>query len=210
MFDWLKEFLLSPAVPVMMVLIIALANNLLENLFPPSPGDTVLLFLGTLIGIGKVDFPMLLLFSTIGSVAGFAIMFSLGRVFGKRIVDTDRFKFINSESLKKPEEWFQKYGYWVIVINRFLSGTRAVISFFAGISKLNTVVTIVLGSLSSIIWNAFIIYLGMQLGENWESADYYLSQYGKFVLILAVAVIAYFAIRYYLKRKKNGNNSRNY
>ena len=41
------------------------------------------------------------------------------------------------QRIEKIEVWFAKYGYWVIFANRFLSGTRSVISLFAGIFKLN-------------------------------------------------------------------------
>ena len=37
----------------------------------------------------------------------------------------------------KVEKWFADWGYWVIFANRFLSGTRSVVSIFAGLFHLN-------------------------------------------------------------------------
>jgi membrane protein DedA with SNARE-associated domain len=202
MLEWTKEFLTGPTVPVIMILLFALGNNFLENIFPPAPCDTVLLFIGTLIGLGKVDFFSLLLFSTIGSTLGFILMFYLGRVFGDRIIDSGKIKFITPDSLKKPEMWFAKHGYVIIVANRFLSGTRAVISFFAGMSHLRTDLTILFSVVSSLVWNAILLLLGMFLGESWEIADEYMSKYGQIILIVAVLVILFFIIKYIITKKK--------
>ncbi|MEN3027519.1 MAG: DedA family protein, partial [Chlorobiota bacterium] len=53
------------------VLLFALAVTFLENVFPPSPSDVLLLFCGVLVGLGVVDFAALVLAATVGSVAGF-------------------------------------------------------------------------------------------------------------------------------------------
>jgi membrane protein DedA with SNARE-associated domain len=202
MIEWTREFLTGPTVPVFVILLFALGNNFLENVFPPAPCDTILLFIGTLIGLGKVDFFSLLLFSTIGSTSGFALMFFLGRLFGDRIVDSGRIKFITRESLKKPELWFEKHGYSIIIANRFLSGTRAIISFFAGITNLRWDLTIILATVSSLVWNAILLLLGMLLGNSWEVADEYISHYGNIILMVVSVIIIFFIIKSIIIRKK--------
>jgi membrane protein DedA with SNARE-associated domain len=202
MLEWTREFLTGPTVPVFVILLFALGNNFLENIFPPAPCDSVLLFIGTLVGLGKVDFFSLLIFSTLGSTLGFALMFFLGRLFGDRILNSGKIKFISTESLKKPEQWFEKHGYLIIVANRFLSGTRAIISFFAGITKLRTDLTILLAAVSSLVWNAILLLLGMLLGESWEVADNYMSHYGTIVLIVALVIIIFFIIKSIITKKK--------
>lgn len=204
MIEWTIEFLSGPAIPVIVILLFAMGVTYLENIFPPAPCDAILVFIGTIVGLGKVSFWLILLFSTVGSTLGFTTMFALGHLFGDRIVNSHRLKFINPESMEKPERWFRKYGYIVIAVNRFMSGTRAVISFFAGMSDLNKSKTLILATISSLIWNGILIFAGMELGENWQDADKYISQYGEFILIAFIAVALFFAIRYYwMKKKKN-------
>ncbi len=194
-------------VPWYWILVIAAFVTFLENVFPPSPSDTVLVFIGSLIPLNAVDFVPLLISSTIGSALGFIFMFWLGYKFGVKIIDANRFKFISRETLKKPEEWFQKWGYLVILINRFLSGTRSVISFFAGISKLNIHKTTIFCIIGSLIWNSLLICLGIFFGNNWELADYYIELYGWIIASILAFVIAYFAVRWILSLKKQKNNS---
>src|SRR6202008_4984466 len=100
----------------------------------------------------KGNFMLALLAGAAGSTVGFMIMYIFGRWFGKKILDAGKMPFINLDTLHKLERWFVKYGYWLIVGNRFLSGTRAVVSFFAGISGLNLLKTTILSFISSVCW----------------------------------------------------------
>ncbi|HEY6437898.1 MAG TPA: DedA family protein, partial [Ignavibacteriaceae bacterium] len=104
----------------------------IENVFPPSPSDVVTVVGGSLIGTGSINFLFALAFSTLGSILGFILMFYIGSTIDKKIIHSGKIKFIPRESLDKVEIWFKKYGYFVVVANRFMPGTRAVISFFAG------------------------------------------------------------------------------
>lgn len=193
------------SVPWGWILVIAFFFTFLENVFPPAPCDSILLFTGTLVGIGVIDFTPLLLVSTAGSVIGFWTMFQLGKSFGIKIVDSHRFKFINRETLEKPDIWFKKYGYIIIVVNRFLSGTRAVISFFAGISNLSPYKTLALSGLSALLWNAILIGLGVFLGSNWDQAEKYIRLYGLIILPIILILISIFVYKWIkdLKKKRH-------
>jgi membrane protein DedA with SNARE-associated domain len=190
-------------VPWFWILVFAFLITFLENVFPPAPCDSFILFTGTLVGLKTVGFIPLLIFTTLGSVAGFVFMFWLGYEFGIKIVDSNKIKFINKQTLEKPEELFRRYGDYIIVLNRFLSGTRAVISFFAGLSKLNIIKTTILCSISALVWNIILIYLGIILGKNWRLADYYLGLYGKILLPVIIFIVLAFVLYKYLKSRKN-------
>ncbi len=176
----------------------------IENLFPPSPSDVLIVFGGTLVGIGTVSFPVMLFSATLGSVTGFITMFYIGKFFGDRILEEKKISFLPLELIHKAEEWFQKYGYGIIIANRFLSGTRAVISFFAGMSHLPISKTTLLCALSAGAWNAILLYAGMALGHRWVLVNEYLSRYGTIILvgvgIVAIGIII--KIRFFPKPKE--------
>jgi membrane protein DedA with SNARE-associated domain len=174
----------------------------IENLFPPSPSDVVMLFIATLTGIGTIGFIPAVAVATLGSVMGFLTAFVLGRQFGRRITESGKLPFLTKDSLKKVDKWFSRYGYWVIVANRFLAGTRAVISFFAGMSNLEIATTTILCTVSALAWNALVIGVGKFLGANWRQGETLLRQYGLVVTILLVAIVLYFGIRWFINRKK--------
>lgn len=193
-------------VPWYLVLITAFFITILENIFPPSPSDSVIIFTGTLVGIGTVGLFPLLIVTTAGSILGFAVMFYLGRFLGHRIIKSKRIPFINEENIKKPNKWITKYGYVIIAINRFLSGTRGVVSLLAGMAELHPTYTISLAGASALIWNFILIYLGVVLGENWRRAEKYLEAYERFILpaviIILLLILTKFVISYILKKRK--------
>jgi membrane protein DedA with SNARE-associated domain len=190
------------SVPWEWVLIFAFFITFLENIFPPAPCDSILVFTGGLVGIGTVSMAPLLIVATLGSTVGFIAMYYLGRKFGISIIDSKRFKFVSRKEIEKPERLFNKYGDWIIVANRFLSGTRAIISFFAGISKLKIGKTVLLSALSALAWNSILIYAGYLLGDNWEQATEYFALYGKILTIAIVIAIAIAVLLWYRKKKK--------
>ena len=177
--------------------------SFIENVFPPSPSDLVILIGGTLVSTGAINFIPTLLLATVGSVLGFMTLFYFGSTVDKKLVHSGKYKYIPVDAIEKVEQWFKKYGYWIILVNRFLPGTRSVISFFAGMSKLNVKRTIILAAISAFVWNAIILYLGFVFGHNVDVIDKYLSTYSNIVIGFTIIVVVIFVTRYLLKKKKS-------
>lgn len=175
----------------------------IENLFPPSPSDIVVVIGGSLVGTGTISFIPLFIAATLGSLTGFLTAFIIGWQFDKKLIHSGKIKFINIQSVDKVETAFRKWGYYLIVANRFLPGTRAVISFFAGMSRLNVNKTTILSLVSSALWNAILIYLGISFGENVDLIDGYLKTYSTIIWIIMGVIVLFFVVRYFIiKRKK--------
>jgi len=194
--DWSYEFLKT--IPWYSILLFSLFITFLENIFPPSPSDVLLVFMGTLVSIGTVSFFPLMIMASIGSTLGFLAMYYLGYKFESKIINSSKLSFVSKASLEKPEKWFQKYGYYIIVANRFLSGTRAVISFFAGMSKLNLTKTTLLSTVSAMIWNSVLIYLGVKFADNLDLVKEYITLYGKIVFPIIIIVLLVLAIKFFV------------
>jgi membrane protein DedA with SNARE-associated domain len=173
-----------------------------ENLFPPSPSDMVIVIGGSLIGTGYLSFVPALVFSTGGSTAGFLTAFAIGWQLDKKLLHSGKLKFITVEAVERVENAFRKFGYYLIVANRFLPGTRAVISFFGGMSRLNVHKTLILSALSSLLWNIVLLYLGIMFGKNIVVVDKYLKTYSNIVVAVSVAVVVFFVVRYFINKKK--------
>ena len=174
---------------------LVLGIALIENLFPPAPSDVMIIAAGSLVGLGQVGFVETLLSATAGSTIGFVMMYKIGEWFGDHILEQGKIKFLPVESVHRVERWFVKYGYAIIVINRFLTGTRAVVSFFAGMSELRLPLTAVLCFFSALIWNAILISIGMYLGQNWEKIGFYLSTYSQGVTAVLVLIVIVWAAK---------------
>lgn len=173
-----------------------------ENIFPPSPSDVVIVVGSSLIATTELSFIPILLITSIGSALGFVLMYYVGKLFGEKLIRRGKIKFIKHGDILKADRWFRKWGYKLILANRFLPGTRSVISFFSGVHELDVGRTFVFSAISAFAWNAFIIYLGMVVGHNVELIDYYLNTYSYAIIALTIAVIAVILIRIFWRKKK--------
>ena len=179
----------------------------IENLFPPSPSDVIVVFGGALAAMGRGTVLLAVLSGTTGSTLGFLTMYGIGRWFGRRIIEANKLKFVPLEGVHTVEAWFARYGYWLIVINRFLAGTRAVVSFFAGMSELRVGRTLALSFVSSLVWYSLLIYGGYSLGRHWEKVMLYLTTYSQVTTGIIILTVVVFVARYLIvkggKEKKN-------
>jgi membrane protein DedA with SNARE-associated domain len=195
------ENLFSQISPAMAYVILGL-SAFTENVLPPIPGDTVVVLGAYLVSLGQLTFWGVYISTTIGSVIGFVTMYYIGRKFGRSFIyKKSRLKMFKEEDIRKTEIWFGKWGYWVIVANRFLSGTRSVISLFSGFFHLNAFFVIALSIVSAAIWNGLLLFAGMAVGKNWEIIMKIISQYNKVLIAVTVIVVGYIIYRKYYKNK---------
>jgi membrane protein DedA with SNARE-associated domain len=194
-FLWLKT--LSPVVVLAMVFLIAY----IENIFPPSPSDMLLVVAGTLIGGGKISFAPALTMATLGSVLGFMTAYVFGRYFEQRFVSGRYHRYLPVNGIHQVERLFNRFGYGVIVANRFLAGTRAIVSVFAGMSKMNLLATTLLSAVSAALWNSILLYLGIVFADNYRAAEHYLTTYSKIVTVVFAVAVILFLWRFFRKRR---------
>lgn len=178
----------------------------IENIFPPSPSDVVIVFGGSMVALGKSNFFATLIFASFGSMLGFITMYLIGKWFGGHIIETRKYKFIPVDNIHKMEKWFNKYGYAIIIANRFLAGTRAIVAFFAGISEMNLKITAILSLASAMVWNVILLYSGYAMGRNWKKISEHLETYWMIVTsVMILAVLVWILYYFFYQRKKTTN-----
>jgi membrane protein DedA with SNARE-associated domain len=193
----LEDFILGlQSLDPVVIYLVVFSIAYIENIFPPSPSDLVVVFAGSLVGIHHIGPFWTLVAATAGSTLGFVTMYKIGDLFGDRILERGRIPFIPLPAVRKAEAWFTRYGYWLIIANRFLAGTRAVVSFFAGMSDLDIMKTTVLSFVSALVWNTILVSAGYFLGRNWQRIGFYLSTYGQIVTGIVVLVVLVLIAKY--------------
>jgi len=175
--------------------------SFIENIFPPSPSDVVVVIGSTLIAHSAMGFIPILLVTSFASALGFIVMYLIGEFSGEKIIRKGKLKFLKQEYLEKADLWFHKYGYNLILINRFMPGTRAVISFFCGVHRLKPIRSFVYAAVSSFFWNIILISLGIALGNNVHLIDKYLSTYSNIILVISILVVGFVVYKFWLKKK---------
>ena len=196
--EWMSG--VPPLWAYLIILVIAYG----ENVLPPIPGDLVVVFGGYLVGLGKLNFILVVVLATIGGAVGFMTMYAIGVRMGKAVLDPERLRWLPKQYFFKVQAWMQRWGYGVVAANRFLSGARSVISLTVGMAHMPAARTAVFATLSAAVWTVLITAAGYIVGENWEVVSVYLRRYGQVVLALIALAVATQLIRSYRVRKKPG------
>lgn len=182
----------------------------IENVFPPVPGDTITAFGAFLVGTGRLDYALVYLSTTLGSVLGFVCLVLVGRCLGREFFIGRDYRYLPARRIMKAEFWFRRYGYLVVLANRFLPGVRSVISLASGIARLSLWKVSLCAIASASAWNLIWIHTGYLLGDNWELVKdrmgTILRNYNTVVIaLMATALAVYIFIRLRAaKRRKSG------
>ena len=178
-----------------------------ENVFPPIPGDTITAFGAFLVGTQRLSFTWVYVSTTIGSLLGFMFLFWVGRLLGRRFFMEKDYRFFRAQDILRAEEWFRRYGYLLVLLNRFFPGIRSVISISGGISGLNTVRVAVLALASCAVWNLIWIAMGYMLGTNWdvvkERMAGIMARYNLAVLAFMGLFVLFFVARRIVKKRRD-------
>ncbi len=173
-----------------------------ENIFPPIPGDTATVIGAYLVGRNILNFWGVYMSTTLGSVLGFMGIYVISYWLEWKVIDKYHPKWVAKTHLDRVEVWFNKYGYWVILFNRFLTGVRSVISLVAGLSKMKIMRVFIYAFTSCAIWNAGLLYLGIILGRNMEMIVELLRLYNRVVLTVLLGLIFIYLIYRKVKKEK--------
>lgn len=193
--------------PPLVIYLILFSAGVLENLVPPIPGDTVMLFGAYLSSQNIVSFDLAFISTTAGSVAGYLALFAVAYRYGVQTIRRFGARFFSEKSLSRAEDYLRRYGYFVILINRFLPGLRSVISIVTGYSRCRFLPVFLLSLLSASVWNFIWMYTVYKLGGNWEAVKNeclrVLGLYNRLAfLILISGAVLFLVIRLIKKRAK--------
>jgi membrane protein DedA with SNARE-associated domain len=184
-------------------LLILFGSAFVEYVFPPFPGDTVTLFGAFLAANFDWSVPLVFAAVTLGSLAGSAADYGLGRRLAKTPVDQlSGRKRRAREKVQPILEKFERHGAVYVVVNRFLPGIRAFFFIAAGMARLPLWKVLAWGAVSAAAWNALIIGVGFAIGKNWDRLLGLLRTYTTGAWILIGVVVAALFVRWLVKRRK--------
>lgn len=173
----------------------------LESALIPIPSEVTMPFAGFLVSQGKFSFVAVVIIGAIGNLVGSWIAYALGYFLEEIIIVSlikkyGKFTLITIDEYNHSLKWFNKFGDKIAFFSRILPAVRTFISLPAGLAEMNFWKFSIYTFLGSLIWSAVLTYVGVYLGEKWESIGGY---FHKFDLILAILLI--FAVLFYINHK---------
>jgi membrane protein DedA with SNARE-associated domain len=191
----------GPAAPAILFL-----GSLIEYVFPPFPGDT-LVVLGAWYAVnGKISWPFAFLAVTAGAVVGAWIDYRIGVALGAALErGAMRRGPITLEHVRRVEAGYARFGAWFLLANRFLPGIRAFLFVGAGAARLPVGKVLLWGGISAAAWNALLLLVGAYLATNLSEFVGWLERYTAFAWVVMAVIAALLLTRFALaarRRKK--------
>ena len=176
----------------------------LENIIPPIPSELIMPLAGFTVTQGEMNFILVIIAGTIGSVIGTMPWYFLGKSWGlKRTMKiADRYGkwlTLSGKDVARANDWFNRRGNTAIGFGRLVPGIRTYISLPAGISRMPILPYLIYSTLGSIFWVTFLSGAGYIFGANYELVGKYMKPFSIFVLIAVISTIIFWII----KRKKS-------
>lgn len=163
----------------------------LESFIAPIPSEIILPFSGFVASLGSMNIYFVIIVATIAAYLGSLPFYFIGRWGEKPVLKfLDRYGkylFIKKSDVKKGFEVFDKYGTGVVFVGRVIPIIRTLISFPAGVSKMNFFKFTIYTLLGSLVWNIVLTYTGFILGDHWEKIGVIVGKYEK--VIIAVCIV---------------------
>ena len=176
----------------------------LENIFPPYPGDAVVFGGAFLAGTGELYLSIVFLATFLGSLSGAMLLYSLGKRGARKLFIFHTGIFFNEEQLKKIENWFRKYGEKILIISRFVAGVRSGIALAAGIGNINLKKMAIYTGVSVLLWNGILTGVAVVLKQNHQQAYKFLTTYNSIVLAILTLIVIFWLVRLAGRKLKRG------
>ncbi len=151
---------------------------------------------------------LVVLIATLGALIGAYINYFLSRFLGRPIVywfadsKVGHLLLLNSEKVKKAEDYFIEHGNSSTFIGRLVPGIRQLISIPAGLAKMNIGAFTLYTILGSGSWNIILAILGYVAHGKQDLINQYSHELSYILLGLGVLFIIYLVYKG-LKKKKN-------
>jgi membrane protein DedA with SNARE-associated domain len=200
--NWLIELVSTLGYPGIAV------SMFIESFFAPIPSELIMPFAGFLASQGEMNLVILALVGGIFSYLGSLPFYFLGYWGNDYIVNNfiskyGKYLFISQKEVDRGFAVFDKHGNGIVLIGRIIPIIRTVISFPAGVAKMNFLEFSFFTLIGSIIWSGFLATAGYLLGDNWGQVIEWVESYQGIIIALLVLIVVGFLLSRLLRRKAN-------
>ena len=157
----------------------------------PLPSEVIMPFAGYVLA---TSLPKLFLVATAGAIGcnlGSILPYWLGRWGGRPAVERfGRYLLLSRRDLEMTEHAFQRYGGLTVLVGRLLPIVRTFIALPAGIAKMPQLRFHVYTFIGSWPWCLALAWVGMKLGDRWNTDPRFKAIFHRFHLGVEIALLA--------------------
>ncbi len=190
--------------------IIVFLYSFFEVIFPPLPGDSLLILSGSLTGLSGSSPIAIIISASLGTFVSSILLYLIGAKMEKALLNSSKHsQLLNSKMFHRLEKWFKRYGFWTIILSRFIPVVRSGIILAAGMVNMERGKTFLAVGVSIIISTSIFVVSGSFLGQNWRKLpEFWNDRVKNIFLILLVLIILYSILVWFCKLLRTKNRKR--
>ncbi len=133
---------------------------------PILPGDSFLFALGALAAVpgSPINVWLLAGLLVVAAIAGDAVNYQIGALFGPKVFHFERSRFFNQKHLIRTHEFYERHGGKTVVLARFIPIVRTFAPFVAGIGKMGYVRFWQFNCVGGTVWVLLFLFGGYFFG----------------------------------------------
>ena len=191
---------LSPVAPFLFYVVVGgivfIETALLVGFF--LPGDSLLFSAGLVAAVrNDVNIVILVLTVFLAAFIGDQVGYVLGRKIGRPYFQRRNSKRMQ-KMLAKSERFYERYGWWSVVIARYIPWVRTFVPPIAGTVKMNYYKFLTANALGAFLWGVGITLAGFYSGSISWVKDI---SYGLAIFFITASLIS--ALLNYLREKRD-------
>ena len=163
----------------------------IESACVPLPSEVIMPFSGYLVYLGRFSLLAVATAGAIGCNVGSVIAYEVGYFGGRPLVERyGSYLLLSRRELEWADRFFERWGNSAVFIARLLPVVRTFIALPAGIARMPRARFHIYTFLGSWPWCLMLAYVGLKLGEKWETDPRLKTWFHRFdVLILALILV---------------------
>ena len=186
----------------------------LESSFVPFPSEVVIppavYVAANPESKGGMKIWLVVLFGTVGALLGALLNYFLSMWLGRPIVyafaesKLGHLLQLSKEKVQRAEVYFNEHGVVSTLVGRFIPVIRQLISIPAGLSRMNLGSFCLFTTLGALAWNVILALLGYLAYKAADPSviEKYSHQLSIIIVVLFVAVVAFFVLHAVIRKKK--------
>ena len=169
---------------------------LLESACIPVPSEATMLFAGFNASEGEYSLFAITAVGSIANLVGSWVAYAVGYYGRVEVLEKHGKKLhISPKHLAWADRWFDRYGDATVFFTRMLPIVRTFISLPAGVARMPFWRFSILTFLGCVPWVLMLGFIGVQVGDRWESWKDSLHYFDYAVAATIVIGVAYLLIR---------------
>ena len=162
----------------------------IESACIPLPSEIIMPFAGYLVYKGRFNLWAVAAMGALGCNLGSLVAYLVGYYGGRPLVERyGSYILLSLRELEHTERFFQRWGSATVFVSRMLPVVRTFIALPAGVARMPQLRFHLYTFLGSFPWCLGLAWVGMKLGERWDTDPRLRTWFHRFDVVILILLI---------------------